>query len=62
MASQAALIGIAQFYVNERFRIGYSYDYAAISKLNGYQSGTHEITVGIAFGKAPKSSICPRVF
>ncbi len=61
VASQAALIGIAQFYVNERFRIGYSYDYA-ISKLNGYQSGTHEITVGIAFGKAPKSSICPRVF
>lgn len=61
VSSQAALIGIAQFYVNERFRIGYSYDYA-ISKLNGYQSGTHEITVGIAFGKAPKSSICPRVF
>ena len=61
VTSQAALIGIAQFYVNERFRIGYSYDYA-VSGLNGYQSGTHELTVGIAFGKAPKSSICPRVF
>jgi hypothetical protein len=61
VSSQAALIGIAQFYVNERFRIGYSYDYA-VSKLSGYQSGTHELTVGIAFGKAPKASICPRVF
>jgi len=61
VSSQAAIIGIAQFYVNERFRIGYSYDYAA-SKLSGYQSGTHEITIGIAFGKAPKASICPRVF
>jgi len=61
VSSQAAIIGVAQFYVNERFRIGYSYDYS-VSKLNGYQSGTHEITVGIAFGKAPKASICPRVF
>jgi len=61
VSSQAALIGIAQFYVNERFRIGYSYDFAT-SKLSGYQSGTHELTVGIAFGKAPKASICPRVF
>lgn len=61
VSGQAALIGIAQFYVNERFRIGYSYDYAT-SQLNGYQGGTHELTVGIAFGKAPKASICPRVF
>lgn len=61
VSSQAAVIAIAQFYVNERFRIGYSYDYA-VSKLSGYQSGTHELTVGIAFGKAPRASICPRVF
>lgn len=61
VSSQDALVGIAQFYVNERFRIGYSYDYA-ISKLNGYQSGTHEITLGLSFGKAPRASICPRVF
>lgn len=61
VSSQAAIIGIAQFYVNERFRIGYSYDYA-VSKLSGYQTGTHELTVGISFGKAPKASICPRVF
>jgi len=61
VSSRAAIIGMAQFYVNERFRIGYSYDYA-VSKLSGYQSGTHEITVGLTFGKAPKASICPRVF
>lgn len=61
VSSQAAVIAIAQFYVNERFRIGYSYDYA-VSKLSGYQSGTHELTVGISFGKAPRASICPRVF
>jgi len=61
VGSQSAIIGIAQFYVTERFRIGYSYDYAA-SKLSGYQNGTHELTLGISFGKAPKASICPRVF
>lgn len=61
VSTQAAIIGMAQFYVNERFRIGYSYDYST-TKLSGYQSGTHELTVGIAFGKAPKASICPRVF
>jgi len=61
VSSQSAIVGIAQFYVNERFRIGYSYDYA-VSKLSGYQSGTHELTVGIAFGKVPRAAICPRVF
>lgn len=61
VSTQSAIIGMAQFYVNPRFRIGYSYDYAT-SKLSGYQSGTHEITIGFAFGKAPQASICPRVF
>lgn len=61
LSSQAAVILIAQFYVNEAFRIGYSYDYAT-SKLSGYQSGTHELTVGIAFGKASRSTLCSRVF
>lgn len=61
VSSQAAIIGIAQFYVNERFRIGYSYDYAT-SKLSGSQSGTHELTIGIAFGKASRATLCSRVF
>lgn len=53
--------GIAQFFVSERFRIGYSYDHVT-SKLGSNQNGSHELTMGLAFGKVPRALICPRVF
>jgi type IX secretion system PorP/SprF family membrane protein len=61
LSSQNSVSGIVQFFFTERFRVGYSYDYAT-SALGNNQSGSHEITLGFAFGKVPRSFICPRVF
>lgn len=58
---QNSISGIVQFYVNERFRVGYSYDFVT-SQLASNQHGSHEISLGLAFGKVPRSFICPRVF
>jgi type IX secretion system PorP/SprF family membrane protein len=52
---------VVQFFVTERFRLGYSYDYVT-SDLGSNQNGSHELTLGLAFGKVPRSLICPRVF
>lgn len=56
-----AVSAVAQIYVNERLRIGYSYDYI-ISKLSSVQSGTHEITVGFTFPKSGNRVLSPRFF
>jgi type IX secretion system PorP/SprF family membrane protein len=53
--------GVVQFFITERFRLGYSYDYVT-SDLGSNQNGSHELTLGLAFGKVPRSMICPRVF
>ncbi len=52
---------IAQFYVSERLRIGYSYDYI-LSQLSSLQNGTHEITLGLAFPQKGKRILSPRYF
>ena len=43
-----AIIGMAEFFIDERLRLGYSYDHAT-SNLAGYGSGTHEISVSWNF-------------
>jgi len=53
--------GIVQLFITEKFRVGYSYDYVT-SDLGSNQHGSHEITLGLAFGKVPRALICPRVF
>lgn len=53
--------GIAQFYVSERLRIGYSYDYI-LSKLSSAQNGTHEITLGLTFPQKNRRILSPRYF
>jgi len=56
-----AISAMVQFYVNDHFRIGYSYDFT-LSKLASYQSGTHELSLSISFpGKKPRI-ISPRYF
>jgi type IX secretion system PorP/SprF family membrane protein len=49
-----AIIGLAEFMINDQIRIGYCYDFAttAISK---YQSGSHEISLRALFGKKYKT-------
>lgn len=52
---------ITQFYVSDRFRIGYSYDYI-VSKLSSIQNGTHEITIGLTFPQKGRRILSPRFF
>jgi len=61
LPQQSALGGIAEIFVNEGIRIGYSYDYA-LNALRNYNSGTHELSVGfyIGRGKNGQSSIYGR--
>lgn len=50
LSDNNSIAGIAQFYATDRLRIGYSYDYV-VSKLSSVQHGSHEITVGLTFGR-----------
>lgn len=50
LSNSNSIAGIAQFYATDRLRIGYSYDYI-VSKLSSVQHGSHEITVGLTFGR-----------
>lgn len=56
-----AMSAITQFYINDRFRIGYSYDYV-LSALSNFQNGTHEITLGLTFPKKGDRILSPRFF
>lgn len=61
LQSADAIAAIAQFYINDHFRIGYSFDFTT-SKLANYQSGSHEISLSLSFpGKKPRI-ISPRYF
>jgi len=56
-----AISGIAQFYLNPKFAIGYSYDHM-LNKMAGLQSGTHELTLGVKFGQHNRRIVSPRFF
>jgi len=51
--------GIIHFQALKNINIGYSYDYT-ISALNGYNSGSHEITLGFDFIKDHNKYVNPR--
>lgn len=50
LSSVNALAGIAQFYITDNFRLGYSYD-MMLNTMSKMQNGTHEITLGYSFGR-----------
>lgn len=52
---------LAEYQSNSYFRFGYSYD-ITISGLRGYQNGSHEIMIGVDFGKDLKKIKTPRYF
>lgn len=59
----SSLNAIFLFAVNSRFRIGYSYDHQFLNKVSGGQGGSHEVTLGISFGKgADKQGLNRRYF
>jgi type IX secretion system PorP/SprF family membrane protein len=56
-----AVAAVAQFYVTNKLRVGYSYDYA-LNRLNTLQYGSHEITLGITFPRGVNRLLSPRFF
>lgn len=56
-----SVAGVAQFYVSNKLRIGYSYDYL-LNNLAQTQNGTHEITLGITFPRSFSRLLSPRFF
>jgi len=56
-----AVVLIAEYQTNSYFRVGYAYD-ITFSKLRNYSSGSHEIMIGIDFGKDLVKVKTPRYF
>ena len=56
-----ALVGMLEYQVNPMLRIGYAYDMTT-SALRTYTSGSHEIMLGMDFGKEPIRIKTPRYF
>lgn len=56
-----ALIALVEYQANKRFRVGYAYD-ITYSKLRNHSSGSHEIMIGIDFGKELVKVKTPRYF
>ena len=50
-----------QYQTNSYFRVGYSYD-ITVSGLRTYQNGSHEIMIGVDFGRDLKKIKTPRYF
>lgn len=62
LSSTNSFTAIAQFYVTDNLRIGYSYDHA-LGKMSSLQNGTHEVTLGYTFGSSLLQNIKnPRFF
>jgi len=61
LSNRNSFSGIVQVYATERLRIGYSYDYI-VSRLSTVQTGSHEITLGLTFGRPAARVLSPRYF
>jgi type IX secretion system PorP/SprF family membrane protein len=56
-----AFIGMLEYQVNPQMRIGYAYDMTT-SRLRNYSSGSHEVMLGIDFGRELVKIKTPRYF
>lgn len=55
------IVGILEYTIANRWRIGYSYD-LDLNELHNYNSGTHEIMVGFDLDVLKTRMLCPRFF
>ena len=60
--TQDAIVGMVEFVVNRRFRIGYAYDYKLQSVRYNYVGATHEFMLGVDFGPNLLKIKTPRYF
>ncbi|MBK7382574.1 MAG: type IX secretion system membrane protein PorP/SprF [Flavobacteriales bacterium] len=56
-----ALVGMVEYQVNPQIRIGYAYDMTT-SRLRTYTSGSHEVMLGVDFGRNLVKIKTPRYF
>ncbi len=56
-----AFVGMIEFQVTPQIRAGYAYDMST-SKLRTYTSGSHEVMLGIDFGRDLIKIKTPRYF
>lgn len=56
-----AVVAIVEYQVIPKLRIGYAYD-ATTSELNNYSNGSHEVMLGMDFGKDLNKIRSPRYF
>ncbi len=54
-----SLVGIFEYNITDFLRIGYSYDFA-MGKLRNYNSGSHELFLGVDMNISKKVSLSPR--
>lgn len=54
---------LAQFYVSDRFRVGYAYDHS-LNDLSSYEDGSHEISLSFSIPsrKRAEKVLSPRYF
>lgn len=56
----AVVVG-AQFYLGDRFRLGYSYD-RSLNATSTFSPSSHEVSVGILFPRSNEQTLTPRFF
>lgn len=61
LRSEKSLIVMAQYNINDKLKVGYSYD-AAFGKLAGYHGGTHELMIGFDLNLFQSEIMSPRFF
>ncbi len=59
--SKEAIVGMFEYQLSKKLRIGYSYDYS-LGDLSNYNSGSHEIMLGYDFGFSVLKMKSPRYF
>lgn len=52
---------LLQYEINNKMRVGYAYDYST-TDIGNYSSGSHEIMLGVDFGKNAGGDVSPRFF
>ncbi|UKJ06468.1 type IX secretion system membrane protein PorP/SprF [Solitalea lacus] len=61
LSTTNAVVGLAEFFVTERIRIGYAYDFS-FNKFKDFNYGTHELSLGYSFIPKKLKMLTPRYF